>query len=143
MASKHSERCSSCVAARFNGQLAVKLGWEENAFGVRIKQHLFRIEPAKLRNGLSRDRVSVITSITHFFEREPAVPDSSRLVTKKIKLERQYRICQIVSGIEQQGDALSMFRIDGKVEGLFLLDPRGPQWQRGTFDLLPSGVSGG
>src|SRR5580692_2482425 len=97
----------------------------------------------ELRDGLSRDGVCVIASLTNLCDWDAAVPNPPRLVVQKIQLKPQKRIHQIGWGIEQQSDAIRMFRVNGKIEGLLLFDPLDAKWQWATLGFLPCRTHGG
>src|ERR1700691_6089194 len=135
---QHSQRRAARIGSFSHGQVPIKTGWEENALRVRIEENLLRVEAMELRNGLSRDGIRVIASLSNLCDWDAAVPNLPGLVVQEIQLNPQKRIHQIGWRIEQQSDALRMFRVNGKIEGLLLLDPVDAKWQWVALSLLPS-----
>src|SRR5580704_7757783 len=92
----------------------------------------------ELRNGLSRDGVCVIASLSNLCDWDAAVPNPPRLVVQIIQLKPQKRIHQIGWRIKQQSDALRMFRVNGKIERLLRFDPADTKREWVALGLVPS-----
>src|ERR1700692_1387900 len=111
------------VGSFSHGQLAIKLRWENYASRIGIKQNLLRIKAMNGRNRLTRNRVSVITSLADFADRDAAMPDKPRLVPEKIEAARHQWIDQVGRGVEQKRDTFRMLGMHGEVERLFGFNP--------------------
>src|SRR5580700_10505189 len=90
--SQHSQRRAARIGSFSHGQVPIKTRWEENALRIRIEENLLRVEAMELRNGLSRDGVCVIASLSNLCDWDAAVPNPPRLVVQKIQLKPQKRI---------------------------------------------------
>src|ERR1700691_5150635 len=139
---QHPQRRAACIRSFSHRQVPIKTRWEENALRVRIEENLLRVEAMELRTGLSRHGVCVIAGLGNLCDWDAAVPNSPRLVVQKIKLKPQKRIHKTGRRIEQQSDALRMFRVNGKVERLLLFDPLDAKWQWVALSLVPCWTPG-
>src|SRR6202021_122819 len=71
---QHAQRGFAGIWPFPHCRLAVKLRRKEYAFSVWVEENLLRIEGVNVRNRLTRNRVSVITSLPHFAEGDAALP---------------------------------------------------------------------
>src|SRR5579864_8074548 len=76
--------------------------------------------------------------MAHLTLRDTAMPDLSRLVAKRIKLEGEYWVYQVVTGIQQQHHTLSIFGTHRKIERLLVFNPGGSERQWKPFCLCPA-----
>jgi len=141
VAGNHAERRLPGVRARSRRRQAIERGRKEHRFRVRVEKHLVAIERVPLEApGRKRavDPVGVVRRALHRLQGNAAMPDTARLVAEVIEGMHQHRIDDVVAGVQQQGDALRVLRVERKIERLLLFDPGRAQRGRQAFGCRPA-----
>src|SRR5262249_54106656 len=74
VSSQHAQGRASRVGSFPHCQLPVESGRKKNTFRVGVEQDLLRFKALPAGDTLSRDRISVVTTLTKFAEWYPAMP---------------------------------------------------------------------
>src|SRR5262245_25812904 len=72
---QHAQRRASGVGSFPHCQLPVESGREKSTFRVGVEQDLLRCKALSAGNIPSRDRISVVATLTKFAEGYPAMPN--------------------------------------------------------------------
>src|SRR5215813_15356614 len=101
MSAEHAEWRPADIRSFSHCQFAIEIGREKDGLRIRIEQDLLRIEAMNVGDSLSRNGISVITTLTNIFDWHSAMPNPSGLVAQKIEAVEEQRVHQIARSIEQ------------------------------------------